>query len=512
MTVVNLAPGAIFNVAANLIPGQCHVYRTRDGYDGHGTAGWAPANGAVQVQDIDIGHTVTFDINGAAGQIVSGSPSRLQVLYTNGAATNIAASDLRASSRILQRGAARKPRAPAGATRGAAADDSTAQQAMNTLNAQWYNAVVTGCHLDPSTFQLMQGNTPLGATSEILWNMLDVVPPASITSYFNPSQDNVFSTDYGAVIMNLKPQNSNQFQTDMGDYYSQWTAYLKTNPTMPQGGMPVLFNNWAQMHMPPNQAQQCYTDYQQIAQGTVPAAVQMWLNAGGSTGGTKAYNATIADLQNMLQAAPGATFSLNSSTASADISHTWANAEGGFLFDLFEIGGDSSYDNVSQTLAEAGLSLNVQFQRLVNFPAGPLSKVSTDPILSNYQPWYSSAALNLAYQNNNNVVWQNTPPTWANTFGPTGNMLRTASALIVVDGITITTTSDSSISTSDQTTVKTAAEGGFWPFFEAEGSGGWTHTATFDSEGIMTVNSTCALGNPQILGVIVTPIAGVMLA
>jgi hypothetical protein len=387
----------------------------------------------------------------------------------------------------------------------------TAQQAMNALNAQWYNAVITGCHLDPATFQLMQGNVPLGSTSETLWNMLDVVPPLSISSYFNPSQGNIFSSDYGIVINNLKEQNSNKFMNDMGDYYSQWRAYLKTNPTIPQGGIIALFNNWSQLNMPPDQAQQCYTDYQQIAQGAVPTAVQMWLNAGGA-GAPKAYNATIQQLKSALQSAPPANFSLNTSTESSDISHTWAQAEGGFLFDLFEIGAEGSYDHLSQSLAESGLQINVQFQRLVTFAAGPLSKTSSDPILSGYQPWYNSGTLNLAYQNNNNTVWNNTPPTWDNTFGPNGNMLRTASALVVVDGITITTMSLNSVSTSDQTTIKTAVEGGFWPFFEAEGSGGWSHTATFDSEGIMTVNSTCPAGNPQILGVIVTPITGVLLS
>jgi hypothetical protein len=382
---------------------------------------------------------------------------------------------------------------------------------MNTLNAQWYNAVVSGCHLDPSTFQLVQGNTPLGSTSETLWNMVDVVPPLSISNFFNPSQGNVFSTDYGALVMNLKEQNANKFQNDMSDYYSQWRAYLKTSPAIPQGGIITLFTNWSQLNMPPDQAQQCLTDYQQISQGVVPAAVQMWLNAGGSTGGTKAYNATINQLQSALQAAPSASFSLNTSTASSDISHSWAQAEGGFLFDLFEFGGEGSYDNLSQTLVESGLSISVQFQRVVTFSLAPLSKVSTDPILSNYQPWYSSAALNLAYQNNNNIVWNNTPPTWDNTFGASGNMLRTTSALVVVDGITINTMSTSSISTSDQTTVKTAAEGGFWPFFEAEGSGGWSQSVSFDSEGMMTVSSTCPAGNPQILGAIVTPIGGVLM-
>jgi hypothetical protein len=507
MPVVNLAPAAIMNVAANQIQRQCHVYRTQQGYDGNGNVGWAPTGGLLQSQDIAIGETVTFGINGHAGMIASGSPSMLQVLWDNAAAKTIAATDFKRAAQLLRQGRSRQTSDGAGS---ALAADPT-QQAMNTLNAQWYNAVVTGCHLDPASFQLVQGNAPLGATSEALWNILDVVPPLSVSNYFNPSQMNVFSTDYGAVINNLKEQNASKFQNDMGDYYAQWRAYLKTSPTVPQGGIVALFNNWAQLNLPPDLAQQTYTDYQQIAQGTVPVAVQMWLNAGGGVGGVKAYNGTIAQLNSAIQSAPGASFGLNSSTASSDISHTWASAEGGFLFDLFEIGGEGSYDHLSVSLAESGLSISVQFQRLVTFAAGPLSKTSSDPILQNYQPWYSSAALNLAYQNNNNVVWNNVPPTWDNTFGASGNMLRTASAVVVVDGISITTMSNSSVSTDDQTTVKTAVEGGFWPFFEAEGQGGWHHQATFDSNGMMTVTSSCPAGNPQILGVIVTPIGGVLL-
>jgi hypothetical protein len=423
---------------------------------------------------------------------------------------SVAATDLRAATRLLRKNRSAGD-ALARSSRVSLAGDPTTQQVMNTLNDQWYNALVTGCHLDPSSFQLVQGNAPLGSTSEALWNIFDVVPPLSVSNYFNPSQANVFSTDYGAVINNLKEQNANKFQNDMGDYYAQWRAYLKTSPTIPQGGITQLFYNWAQLNLPPDLAQQAYTDYQQISQGTVPVAVQMWLNAGGGTGGVKAYNATIAQLQSALQAAPGASFDLNTSTASADISHTWANAEGGFLFDIFEIGGEGSYDHVSVSLAESGLSISVQFRRLVTFPAGPLSKVSSDPILSQYQPWFSSAALNLAYQHSDNTVWNNTPPTWNDTFGPNGNMLRTASAIVVVDGITISMTSNSAVSTDDQTTVKTAVEGGIWPFFEAEGSGGWHHEASFNTQGIITVTSSCPAGNPQILGAIVTPISGVLL-
>ena len=143
---------------------------------------------------------------------------------------------------------------------------------------------------------------------------------------------------------------------------------------------------------------------------------------------------------------------------------------------------------------------------LVTFTAGPLAKPSTDPILSQYQPWYSSAAFNLAYQNNN-TVWNTNPPTWANTFGSNGDIQRTCSSLIVVDGITVNMTSNAGFSSSQQTQFQAAASVGYWPFFKASGSGGWSHDVNFDSNGNVTVKSTCPTGNPNILGVIVTPIS-----
>ena len=90
-------------------------------------------------------------------------------------------------------------------------------------------------------------------------------------------------------------------------------------------------------------------------------------------------------------------------------------------------------------------------------------------------------------------------------------MLRTASALVIVDGITITMTSSAAYSTSEQTQFKTAAEFGFFPFFEAAASGGWQHDTSFNSEGNVMVTSTSPLGNPNILGAIVTPIGGALM-
>jgi len=493
------------NVAANEIRRTVHCYRTNQGYNSPGAVGWQPTGGALQMQDIAVGQTVTFAINGQSGMIANGASSMVQLLWDNSAALEAAGVVENAAGKIL-----RLPQATPGAL-GAASDSSEVEQAMSTLNAQWYNAVVTGCHLDPSTFQLFQGNAPLATTSEALWNIFDAVPPLSVNNFYNPSQANVFSTDYGAVIANLNPQNAASFQTAMGDYYAQWIAYLNTNPTIPQGGILALFQTWSQLHMPPDQAQAAYTAYQQVSQGVVPVAMQMWLAAGGGTGGTKAYNATIAQLQNELSAAAGASVSLNSSSASSDISHTWAKAEIGGWYDIFGGAAEASYDQLTMSLISSGLTIEASFQHLVTFAAGPLARPSSDPILSQYQPWYSSAALNLAYQNNNNIVWKHTPPTWENTFGPNGNMLRTASAVVVVDGVDITMTSNANFDASSQTTFKAAAEAGIFPFFEASASGGWTHDVSFDSHGAVTVKSSSPTGNPNILGVIVTPIGGVLL-
>lgn len=505
--VQNLQPGSVKNVAANEVRGTLYVYRTRQGYDADGHVGWQPNGQPLQMQSLQVGQTVSFAVNGSAGMLANGCPSMVQLLWDNAAVAEATNTIANTAGKLLK-GARPQRRAMPGALLSAATDP--ASQAMQTLNAQWYNAIVTGCGLDPATFQLVQGAAPLGTTSEQLWNVFDVVPPLSVSNYYNPSQGNVFSSDYGAVINNLIPQNSNAFQNDMGDYYSAWTTYLQAQTSLPAGGVLELFQTWSAIHMSPNQAQTCYTDYQQVAQGVIPTAVSMWIKAGGMAA-QKAYNATIAQLKTQIPSAPSKTVSVNSSTASSDISHTWAKAEASGFFDIFGGGGSTSYDQLTMAMSQAGISITASFGNLLTFTAAPLAKLSTDPILSQYQPWYSSAALNLAYQTPDNTVWNHTHPTWADTFGPTGNMLRTTSSLVIVDGITISMTSNVGFSSSQQTAFQAAASGGIWPFFEASASGGWSHDVSFDTAGNVTVKSTCPAGNPNILGAIVTPIGGVLM-
>ncbi|HEY7769860.1 hypothetical protein, partial [Longimicrobium sp.] len=106
-----------------------------------------------------------------------------------------------------------------------------------------------------------------------------------------------------------------------------------------------------------------------------------------------------------------------------------------------------------------------------------------------------------------NTVWNNTPPTWATTFGPNGNLQRVTSGLVIVDGITITITSNAAYSSSDQQEFQEASSGGFWPFYDSSQQSGWTSNVTFDDQGTLSATISSPGGNPQILGAMVTPMA-----
>ena len=79
-------------------------------------------------------------------------------------------------------------------------------------------------------------------------------------------------------------------------------------------------------------------------------------------------------------------------------------------------------------------------------------------------------------------------------------------ALVLVDGISISLTSQAGFSGSDQSSMQTAFEAGFFPFFGVEGEGGWNQTVTFDDEGCVVATANCPVGSPQVLGVLVSPI------
>ena len=392
---------------------------------------------------------------------------------------------------------------------------SAAQTAMNTLVAQWYNAVAAGCGLDKGSFQLMQGADPVGTLTENLWAIFDSVPPLTATTYYNPAQLNSFSQDYAGVISALIPQGDIQFQVDMGDYYAAWNTYKETITPIPATSLAwsQAFAAWAQAKLPQSQVSLCIGDYNSMLEDPISVASNQLLTVQFAASNPKvyAYTTTVGQLAALLTKAVPKTVNLNSATESSDVSETWAKGEASGIFDIFGLGGDTSYDDITTKVTTAGVSVQADFAKLITLAAGPLKQPSSDTYLQNFTPWFNSSALNEGYAKPDNTVWKSGDAiSWDSTFGPSGNLQRYTSALIIVDGITMTMTSQAGLSTAEQATFQQAVAGGIFPFFEAEENSGWKNSATFDDQGNITVKCTSLAGNPQVLGVLVSQIADIL--
>ena len=380
---------------------------------------------------------------------------------------------------------------------------SELDKAVQTLNAQWYNAVVSALRLSPDQFQLFQGNSPLANTSETLWQVYDAIPPQSVDSFYNPSQANSFSTDYANVLTVMNSKGLSNLQSVLGDSYmdfmNAWKASTSTD-------MLTFFKTWCSKNVP----DKCEAGERSIlaAQNDpVVVALTMWTNAGGLGGKAKAYDVTVDMIQSKLAGTPGGTATMDSATSSSDVSSTWAKASVGGFYDIFHGDASGKYNSLAQTFTSSSVRVKATFQNALTQAAGPMSqKNSTDPTLSKYEPWYVSSVLGDAYATKDNTVWQTgKTPNWESTFGAQGNMPRQATAVVVVDGIDITVTSAASFSQSDSKSFEAAASGGFWPFFQASASGGWSSSTSLNDSGQITVTSKSPAGNPQVLGILQTP-------
>lgn len=379
--------------------------------------------------------------------------------------------------------------------------------AMKTLTEQYYNTLVTQLNLSDQQFQLAQGNIAVGATSQTLWAMMDAIPPVSVVNRWTPGGLNTLSSQYGALITRIQDTATGAFQAALGDYYNAWQSYLKANPPAAGSSIIAVYTAWAySCGMPPDQANKTVGLFQAALNGPVTQANIAWAAAGGQTA-IKAYNQTVEMLDATIAGAPTGSVTLNSQTQSSDTSHSWASGGVEGFFDIFFGGGSSSYDSLSSLTIASELDFQIGFNHVATVPVTPLANGSITAGPSTYLPWYVPAALTLAYANNNNNTWQTGTPDWTTFFGPQATLPRVSSALVIVDGISITVTSGKSIDQSSRTQVQAAFEAGFFPFFGVSGSGGWQTQTGFSDEGCLKVTSTCPQGNPQVLGVLQSPIS-----
>jgi hypothetical protein len=369
------------------------------------------------------------------------------------------------------------------------------QYAMSTLYQQWYNTLVAGLRLDPATFQLVQPSTPLGDTSDQLWAYYNSIPPRSLVNNVQLNPINRFYDAYRAVVNVLISRTGDALRKDLGDCYPGWTTYASgLTPRPKPAALPQVFFSWASIHCP-EAASRGRDDFAAMLDDPIALSQQAVLDRSRFVNGVPNFSATIDNLRDAVTRAPSASLSFDSATQSFDVSRCWASGEVGRFCDFFSGGGSGDRSEIQAKAATSHVTLSVAFQHALRFRAEPGT-------------WYSPSTLAAAYATRDSTLWKPAvTPNWSSTFGPTGNMQRFLTELIVVDGITMAMTSAAGYSGGEEEEIKAEAEAGIFPFFLAEASGRIASATSFDATGTMTVTSTSPAGNPVVLGAVVSPAA-----
>ncbi|KAE9635969.1 hypothetical protein [Aeromonas veronii] len=369
-------------------------------------------------------------------------------------------------------------------------------KAVANLQDMWYLAVVEGLGLDKSTFMFMQTGEQLPYTTSALWQLIDTIPPKALTAVLSLGSVNSFYQDYGGLLGSIISPVSDDLVRAMGDSYDDWNNYKKnvSDADLDKYGWSGVFQRWAERNMPTGQVPAAIAAFNKDNEHNIVNISSMKYlqqsdrNNPFNDKNHKLYNIQISDITGgRIAHGPKGQVHMNNKASSSDVSTTWAKGGVSGVFDIFSLGGSSSYSSTTSKFTNSEVTIDATFENVAPVPT------------FNPGAWYNIAFLTYAY--NGDSAWSaSSQITWDSTFGPNGNMQRVIGSLVVVDGIEVTMTSNASYSSEEQTAIKAQAKGGVWPFFSASASGGFNSDVTFDEQGRMTVKTTTKKGNPMILG------------
>lgn len=396
---------------------------------------------------------------------------------------------------------------------------SASDDALHNLTAQWYNSLATALSLSPKDFQIAQGDLLVPTSTERLWDMMDQVPSESIAQYYAPSTVDTFSSEYQTILAYLHEPASEAFKTAMADNYAAWqtaeAAYVAANgaailanpPTSVTKALTGYFDIWSAENMDPGLAASCATLYAAIYDNPVYIAQLLirHLPPGAPTAFTMTQEQLVADLAR----GPSVSFAMDSATASTDLTDSWtssSSSDGGSYF--YTSSSSSEATDFSQKFASSGVSVSTTYQHVVTVPVQALSSGSVTDSGTDYRPWFYPAALTAAFEDETASTWTD-PTKWSEFFGSDGTLQYVATALIVVDGISQTVTSNVSYTADEQTYAHSESHQGYgcWPYYVSNDSSSTTTTnTTFNDQGQMSVETSSPVGNPIVIGVLVSAI------
>jgi hypothetical protein len=230
--------------------------------------------------------------------------------------------------------------------------------------------------------------------------------------------------------------------------------------------------------------------------------------------GVYAYSRSIEEARNRVSMGPKYEFSF-SSPASA------ARPQGiaGPKLRLAKLGGEMRFaESALAKVAASHVEGHARFDHQARFKASPLA---TREIVGSkeYPAWFSAGALRYAYETQDGTVWPaGMKPTWDQTFGPSGNLSRVSTDIVLVDGVNVDLESEADLTADELGALRQAAAAGVTPLFSIASpvelqTAGFRPVAaaplrlSITTEGAMLkIHIESPPGNVMLFGVIATPL------
>jgi hypothetical protein len=344
----------------------------------------------------------------------------------------------------------------------------------------WYNQLCSALDLPVSNFQL---TLPVGipASDEALWAYLNLIPPPTLKfNYWYYNQPTFFS-QYAAMVDQLQFPDSS-FQKNIGKaIYTKWNSYLKSLPQPPPGNtLPTVWFQWAMMNAPAV-ANIGRSDLScQLLIKSTQAALAPYQGVNAKLPG---FLPSLAGLTTTLQASPATNFSFSTSDANPDVSNSWVPGNDPSFFGIYT--GSWCGFLINQKFAQSSITMSVAFEHFAVVTVTP-------------GDWYNSGLLNLALASKSTPPWTSATG-WEPYFGDNGSFNYAIGAVLAVDGISLTLTSDAAFTSEEQAIIKSQPGAGYWPLYGGQLSPIITNEISFNSGG-MTIKCNTESGHPIIIG------------
>jgi hypothetical protein len=315
------------------------------------------------------------------------------------------------------------------------------------------------------------------------------------------SSGSQFFDNYSALNSALQSAGEKTYETKVPQQIrNEFDDFIMNRPTIPSlSQLPALFRNWAFLKHPSI----ANTGSSALAAAILDPVTAAQLRLMPYQGDPAAeppipqkqpdWDETFTQLKQQLASGVQRSFNYSQSQASTNVSQSWSHGQSSAFFGLW--GSSSSSSSQSVTFSKSDFSVNASFKHVISFSPVP-------------GPWFSSAAMSIAFHNKNKAPWlPGNVVTWDTAFNPaSGNLARFIINLVVVDTMNVTVKSQAVFSHDDQTVINNNSGGGLWPFYTGGSSSGAATHFSFDDKGHMNVTITSLPGVPIVLGANVLPV------